>query len=128
MEDLFKTEQDIASFLLGKEKRAKKIRQVQFSPLQSLPASESSNPISGLKKLKLDISAELGKTVLTVRGLLSLKKGDVLELDKPAGEMPDIYLNDQRFAQGEVLIINEAFGVRLNLTTSAQKLDLNGES
>lgn len=128
MDDLFKTEQDIASFLLGKEKRAKKIRQVQFSPLQSFPVSEISNPISCLRKLKLGISAELGKTVLTVKGLLSLKKGDVLELDKLAGEMTDIYVNDQKFAQGEVLVINEVFGVRLNLITGVEKPDLNGES
>jgi len=125
MDDLFKTEQDIASFLLGRNEPAKKVRKVQFSPLQNLPASEISNPISSLKALKLDISAELGKTMLTVKDLLGLKKGDVLELDKPAGEMTDIYLNEQKFAQGEVLVINEVFGVRLNLITSIKKPDVN---
>lgn len=128
MDDLFRNEQDIASFLLGKNEPVKRVRKVQFSPLQNLPASEITKPISNLKALKLNISAELGKTMLTVRGLLSLKKGDVLELDKPAGEMTDIYLNEQKFAQGEVLVINEVFGVRLNLITSIKKPDAKEES
>ncbi|MEL7564668.1 MAG: FliM/FliN family flagellar motor switch protein [Dehalobacterium sp.] len=128
MDDLFKNEQDIASFLLGKNQPGKKIKKVQFSPLQNSPAAELVNPISSLNALKLNIIAELGKTMLSVRDLLSLKKGDVLELDKPAGEMTDIYLNEQKFAQGEVLVINEVFGVRLNLITSIKKSELKEES
>lgn len=127
MDDLFRTEQDIASFLLGKKEQTKKVQKVQFSPLHPVPAAEKINPISNLRDLKLNISAELGKTILTIRELLSLKEGDVLELDKPAGELTDIYLNEQRFAHGEVLVINEVFGVRLNFVTSIRKSGMNEE-
>ncbi len=127
MDDILTTENDIASFLLGQKEHMNKVKKVKFSPLQKSDFPEKMQSLLNLRDLKLTISAELGKTIITVRNLLELKEGDVLELDKPGGEMTDIYLNEQKFAQGEVLVINEVFGVRLNFVHSIKNANMKEE-
>jgi flagellar motor switch protein FliN/FliY len=59
------------------------------------------------------VSVELGRTKLLVNDLLQLGQGSVIELDKMAGEPMEIYVNDKLVAMGEVVVVNEKFGVRL---------------
>jgi len=61
----------------------------------------------------LKITVELGRTKLLVHDLLQLGQGSVIELDKMAGEPMEIYVNDKLVAMGEVVVVNEKFGVRL---------------
>lgn len=61
----------------------------------------------------LKVSVELGRTKLLVNDLLQLGQGSVIELDKMAGEPMEIYVNDKLVAMGEVVVVNEKFGVRL---------------
>jgi flagellar motor switch protein FliN len=61
----------------------------------------------------LKVSVELGRTKLLVNDLLQLGQGSVIELDKMAGEPMEIYVNDKLVALGEVVVVNEKFGVRL---------------
>ncbi len=61
----------------------------------------------------LNVSVELGRTRMLVNDLLQLGQGSVIELDKMAGEPMEILVNDKLVALGEVVVINERFGVRL---------------
>ena len=61
----------------------------------------------------LKVTVELGRTKMLVNDLLQLGQGSVIELDKIAGEPMEILINDKLVAMGEVVVVNEKFGVRL---------------
>ena len=61
----------------------------------------------------LKVSVELGRTKMLINDLLQLGQGSVVELDKIAGEPMEILVNDKLVAMGEVVVVNEKFGVRL---------------
>jgi flagellar motor switch protein FliN/FliY len=69
--------------------------------------------LSMLLGLTLPISIELGRTSMTVQEILGLGRGSVIELERYAGEPIDIYVSDRRFAQGEVVVLDDVFGVRI---------------
>ena len=70
-------------------------------------------PISMLLDLSLPVSIELGRTSMTVQEILRLGRGSVIQLERLAGEPIDVFVGDRRFAEGEVVIIGETFGVRI---------------
>lgn len=61
----------------------------------------------------LKVTVELGRTKLLINDLLQLGQGSVIELDKMAGEPMEIYVNEKLVALGEVVVVNEKFGIRL---------------
>ena len=63
--------------------------------------------------IPLKVSVELGRTTVIIKDLLQLGQGSVLELDKLAGEPLEILVNGKLIAKGEVVVVNEKFGVRL---------------
>jgi flagellar motor switch protein FliN len=63
--------------------------------------------------IPLDVSVELGKTRMSISDLLQLGQGSVIELSKLAGEPLEILVNQKLVARGEVVVVNEKFGVRL---------------
>jgi len=63
--------------------------------------------------IPLTLSAELGRNRLLISELLQLGQGSVIELTKVAGEPMDVYVNQRLIARGEVVVVNEKFGVRL---------------
>jgi len=63
--------------------------------------------------IPLELSVELGKTKMLINDLLQLGQGSVIELNKLAGEPLEIYINRKLVARGEVVVVNEKFGVRL---------------
>jgi flagellar motor switch protein FliN/FliY len=77
----------------------------------SLGATEV--PINILLDLTLPVAIELGRTNMTVQEILRLGRGSVVQLDRLAGEPIDIYVGDRRFAEGEVVVLGEHFGVRI---------------
>ena len=70
-------------------------------------------PLGMLLDLTLPVSIELGRTSMTVQEILRLGRGAVIQLDRLAGEPIDIYVGDRRFAEGEVVVLGEHFGVRV---------------
>lgn len=74
----------------------------------------------------LKVTVELGRTKLLVNDLLQLGQGSVIELDKMAGEPMEIYINDKLVALGEVVVVNEKFGVRLTDVMSGIGIDEMG--
>lgn len=85
-------------------------------PFAPLPQGEKASPSKGIDMLldvNLQVSVELGRTRLPIRDILQLGPGSVVELDKLAGEAVDILVNDKPIAKGEVITIDDNFGVRL---------------
>lgn len=77
-----------------------------------------------LKDLSLNIYIELGRTKMKVKDVLELERGYVLELDKMASEPVDIYVNNKKIAEGEVIVVDKHFGVRIrNLVDTGKRLE-----
>lgn len=88
----------------------------EMSPSGDEPRSGARTDFSKLKMIldiPLKVSVELGRTKMLVNDLLQLGQGSVIELDKIAGEPMEILINDKLVAMGEVVVVNEKFGVRL---------------
>ncbi|PWV63274.1 flagellar motor switch protein FliN [Plasticicumulans acidivorans] len=71
--------------------------------------------------IPVTLSMELGRTRLSVRELLQLTQGSVVRLDRPAGEPLDILVNGCLIARGEVVVVNERFGVRITEISSPEE-------
>ncbi|MEF2095490.1 flagellar motor switch phosphatase FliY [Bacillus sp. CFBP9009] len=82
-----------------------------FQPYQ-LQESETKN-LSMLMDIPLQVTVELGRTKRSVKDILELSSGSIIELDKLAGEPVDILVNSRLIAKGEVVVIDENFGVRV---------------
>ena len=94
---------------------AQPFRPAEMSP-QNAVASVSPSaevPLSMLLDLSLPVSIELGRTSMTVQEILRLGRGSVIQLERLAGEPIDVFVGDRRFAEGEVVILGETFGVRI---------------
>jgi flagellar motor switch protein FliN len=85
----------------------------QLEDLAGTMEGAGSAPISSLYGLSLPISIELGRTSMKVQEVLHLGRGSVIELDRLAGEPVDVFVGDRRFAEGEVVVLGENFGVRI---------------
>ncbi len=70
--------------------------------------------VSMLNDVNLRVKIQLGQTRMLVEDVLKLNKGSVVELDKLAGDPVDVYVNDRLIARGEVLVLNDAFCVRIS--------------
>lgn len=79
--------------------------------------SESPEPgeleLDFILDIPLELSVELGKTRMLVNDLLQLGQGSIIELNKLAGEPLEVYINHKLIARGEVVVVNDKFGVRL---------------
>ena len=100
------------------EQAASKAAEAQPVELDEL---EADAPITGEEKRKLDaildspvtISMEVGRSNISIRNLLQLNQGSVVELDRVAGEALDVMVNGTLIAHGEVVVVNDKFGIRL---------------
>lgn len=89
------------------------VKPAQFAPLSSHQQTSDPSNIDLLLDIPLQLSVELGKTKKTIKEILELASGSVIELDKLAGEPVDILVNGKLIAKGEVVVIDENFGVRV---------------
>jgi flagellar motor switch protein FliN len=87
----------------------------QFGDLQPEAAAAGGGDVSLdlILDVGVTIALEVGRTRITVRELLHLTQGSILELDRLAGEPLDVLVNGVRVARGEVVVVNEKFGIRL---------------
>ena len=69
--------------------------------------------IDSILDVPVTISMEIGRSRINIRNLLQLNQGSVVELDRLAGEPMDVLINGTLIAQGEVVVVNEKFGIRL---------------
>ena len=102
------------------------VQPAQFTPLSSEPVSVNDANIGLILDVPLQVTVELGRTKKSIKEILELSNGSIVELDKLAGEPVDIHVNGKLLAKGEVVVIDENFGVRITDIVSplerAQKL------
>ena len=92
--------------------------------LQASDSVQEHLDISDLGEVRLEISADLGQCSISVREVLELQRGSVLTLNKLAGEMADIYINNVPFGKGEVVVLVDSLHVRLAEIIGATEKDL----
>ncbi|MEW8551619.1 MAG: flagellar motor switch protein FliN [Candidatus Thiodiazotropha endolucinida] len=83
-----------------------------FDELQDESGNDAVN-MDAILDVPVTISMEIGRTKINIRNLLQLNQGSVVELDRLAGEPMDVLVNGTLIAQGEVVVVNEKFGLRL---------------
>jgi flagellar motor switch protein FliN/FliY len=94
-----------------------------FTPLgEGAPHFEGSRPLAILKDVEMGVTAELGRRRMTVRDLLALTPGSVIELDRAAGAPVDVLVNGTLIARGEVVVIDEEFGIRIAEIVAAESM------
>lgn len=77
------------------------------------PSAEGQPDLDVILDIPVSISMEVGRTSITIRNLLQLNQGSVIELDRLAGEPLDVLVNGTLIAHGEVVVVNEKFGIRM---------------
>ncbi len=102
------------------------VQPAQFAPLSTTPVAVNDANIGLILDVPLQVTVELGRTKKSIKDILELSNGSIVELDKLAGEPVDIHVNGKLLAKGEVVVIDENFGVRITDIVSpmerAQKL------
>lgn len=97
-----------------------------FQPLAATagnPSSATHNDIDLILDIPVQMTVELGRTKIAIKNLLQLAQGSVVELDGMAGEPMDVLVNGCLIAQGEVVVVNDKFGIRLtDIITPSERI------
>ena len=104
-------EQDIKT--QGEATQDTDVQQHEFDNLQEENRTTSERDIDFLLDIPVEITVRLGSTRMLIKELLQLGQGSVVELEKLAGEPMEILANNKLIARGEVVVVNEKFGIRL---------------
>jgi flagellar motor switch protein FliN len=101
------------------------VQQAQFASFESIGVTEGeARNLNMLLDIPLQVTVELGRTKRSVKEILELSSGSIIELDKLAGEPVDILVNARLIAKGEVVVIDENFGVRItDILSQADRLN-----
>lgn len=94
-----------------------------LAPLQPQPTTPQPANLDFLLDVPLKVSVRLGTAKMMIRDLLQLGQGSIVELEKMAGEPMDVLIGEKLVARGEVVVVNERFGVRLtDIVSPAERL------
>lgn len=94
-----------------------------FQPLAKEAPSGFHNDIEMILDIPVQLTVELGRTKVPIKNLLQLAQGSVVELDGLAGEPMDVLVNGYLIAQGEVVVVNDKFGIRLtDIITPSERI------
>ena len=112
------TEQDMADEWAAalEESDGDKVNNVELDELQDTSAplsAEAHARLDSILDIPVTISMEVGRSKINIRNLLQLNQGSVVELDRIAGEPLDVLVNGTLIAHGEVVVVNDKFGIRL---------------
>lgn len=115
---------ELESDLLDGRRRPQKISKVVFEDLQPGKSLGETRGIDLILDVPLGVTVELGRKTLSVREILALNPGSLVALEKLAGEAVDLFVNGKLFAKGEVVVIDENFGVRVSsIVTTKERLE-----
>jgi flagellar motor switch protein FliN len=89
------------------------VSKVETQPLGNESVQQGEVNLDVILDIPVTISMEIGRTRISIRNLLQLNQGSVIELDRLAGEPMDVLVNGTLVAHGEVVVVNEKFGIRL---------------
>lgn len=94
-----------------------------FKEFTAKAATDTHNDIDFILDIPVQLTVELGRTKIAIKNLLQLAQGSVVELDGLAGEPMDVLVNGCLIAQGEVVVVNDKFGIRLtDIVTPAERI------
>jgi len=105
--------QDSINSMLGGDSGAFGGQQAAGTTEEKPTAPAGSSAISMLMDVNLLFTVELGRTQMPIKHVLELQKGSVVELDRVAGEPVDVYVNEHLMARGEVVVVDDKFGIRI---------------
>jgi len=88
-------------------------QRVEFDQLNAPAGDGADVNLDMILDVPVTLAMEVGRTRISIRNLLQLNQGSVVELDRSAGEPLDVFVNGTLVAHGEVVVINERFGIRL---------------
>lgn len=89
------------------------VMKAEFQPLPDSAAKGEAASIDILMDVSLPVTVELGKATVTVRQVLDMGQGSVIELDRVAGEPVEVYVSGKILGRGEIVVVSERFGVRM---------------
>ncbi len=127
MEDKAAEDQEVSTQVTDKEEsiidKEESIKSVEFSPLEPVKAGAGDGNVNNMEML-MDVSipvlVELGKTEMVMRDVLALTPGAIIELDSLAGEPVKITVRGKVIAYGEVVVVDENFGVKITKIPNPQ--------
>ena len=104
------------------ENGSAQVESAQFQQLEATPSAGDRDKKMGLLlDLSLPVSIELGRTNLAIRDILDLQRGSVVEFEKLASEPVDILINGRKMAEGEVVVIEKHFAIRVTSLVEASE-------
>ncbi|MHB8985100.1 MAG: FliM/FliN family flagellar motor switch protein [Eubacteriales bacterium] len=122
------TEEEIRALQAGKNNSEFSIKKVRFPSLEALNNKDGvKTSLFHLGDVNIDIIVELGQATLKVREVLSLAEDSIIKLSKVIGESVDVIIDRHYFARGEIVIINDSFGVRIDSINRSQNSRLTEE-
>jgi flagellar motor switch protein FliN/FliY len=96
---------------------------VAFDNFTATPNAAAGNDINMILDIPVQLTVELGRTRIPIKHILQLAQGSVVELDAMAGEPMDVLVNGYLIAQGEVVVVNDKFGIRLtDIVTPSERM------
>jgi flagellar motor switch protein FliN/FliY len=123
--DIDEEDFNIDDLVIGAEEtegvKAQSVQFDSFKPGVMKMSQEEVRNLELLRDVKIDISVELGRKELPLGDILHMVRGSVIELEKLAGEPVDVFANGRLIATGEVVVIDEHFGVRVTQLVSARE-------
>lgn len=109
------SQSELDEFLGNFSQRKTTVKKVKFPVLPArADVPHARLPMEFVGDVTVDICAELGEATLTVREILNIREESVIELEKAAGDNVDLKVNGQKFARGEVIIIGNNLGIRVD--------------
>jgi len=98
-----------------------------FPPVDKANAAPGANNLEFILDIPLQVTVQVGSARMQIRDILQLGQGSVVELDKLAGEPMEVLVNNKLVAKGEVVVVNDKFGIRLtDVVSAAQRVQQLG--
>jgi flagellar motor switch protein FliN/FliY len=102
---------------------AEQVSPASFTNFADSPALAAGNDINMILDIPVQLTVELGRTRIPIKHILQLAQGSVVELETMAGEPMDVLVNGYLIAQGEVVVVNDKFGIRLtDIVTPSERM------
>jgi flagellar motor switch protein FliN/FliY len=111
MEDVWSAAENGASVNLDGTPKNAELE--EFESTQDPPLDEEKTKLDTIMDIPVTITMEVGRSQISIRNLLQLNQGSVVELERVAGEPLDVLVNGTLIAHGEVVVVNDKFGIRL---------------
>jgi flagellar motor switch protein FliN len=102
---------------------AESVAPAEFTKFTPTPPSAAGNDLNMILDIPVQLTVELGRTRIPIKHILQLAQGSVVELETMAGEPMDVLVNGFLIAQGEVVVVNDKFGIRLtDIVTPSERM------